>query len=232
MDDRGGALAHVRTSAIREAGRGLASRPPISRETPCARAPPEYCSHACTFAWPTRCDTGRRVARGRGWSDGHRPVVATSPGLSTPSAPGSRRDDMRASGSLQRVVLPIPDAPPVGLTTYDAKDPDIAFPPIEPLRPPEGAPNVLIILLDDVGFGASSAFGGPMQHPDCGTAGGGRPASTPGSTPRRCARRRDRHSSPGGTTTRSGWATSPSWQAARQATRRSAPTPARRSRRR
>jgi arylsulfatase len=51
------------------------------------------------------------------------------------------------------------------LTTYDAKDPETSFPPIEPLRPPEGAPNVLVILLDDVGFGASSAFGGPCQTP-------------------------------------------------------------------
>jgi arylsulfatase A-like enzyme len=72
---------------------------------------------------------------------------------------------MRAGGDLQRVVLPIPDAPPLGLTTYDAKDPDSAFPPIEPLRPPVGAPNVLIILLDDVGFGAASAFGGPCATP-------------------------------------------------------------------
>ena len=52
-----------------------------------------------------------------------------------------------------------------GLTTYDAKDPDTAFPPIEPLLPPAGAPNVLIVLLDDVGFGASSAFGGPCRTP-------------------------------------------------------------------
>ena len=52
-----------------------------------------------------------------------------------------------------------------GLITYDAKDPDTAFPPIQPLLPPEGAPNVLIVLLDDVGFGASSAFGGPCQTP-------------------------------------------------------------------
>jgi arylsulfatase len=51
------------------------------------------------------------------------------------------------------------------LTTYDAKDPDTKFPPIEPLRPPAGAPNVLIILLDDVGFGAASAFGGPCSTP-------------------------------------------------------------------
>jgi arylsulfatase A-like enzyme len=66
----------------------------------------------------------------------------------------------------QRDVLPIPDVTPVGLTTYDAKDPDTVFPPIEPLRPPEGAPNVLIVLIDDVGFGASSAFGGPINTPN------------------------------------------------------------------
>jgi arylsulfatase A-like enzyme len=65
-----------------------------------------------------------------------------------------------------REFLPIPDITPVGLTTYDAKDPAATFPPIEPLRPPEGAPNVLIVLLDDVGFGASSAFGGPIRTPN------------------------------------------------------------------
>ena len=56
-------------------------------------------------------------------------------------------------------MLPIPDRPAPGLTTYDAKDPDTSYPPIEPLLPPQGAPNVLIVLLDDVGFGASSALG-------------------------------------------------------------------------
>ena len=64
-----------------------------------------------------------------------------------------------------REVLPIPHADHVGLTTYDAKDPDTAYPPIEPLRPPAGAPNFLIVLLDDVGFAASSAFGGPIDTP-------------------------------------------------------------------
>ena len=65
----------------------------------------------------------------------------------------------------RRGVLPIPDRVQPGLVTYDAKDPDTSFPPIEPLRPPEGAPNVLVILLDDVGFGASSTFGGPVDMP-------------------------------------------------------------------
>jgi arylsulfatase A-like enzyme len=66
---------------------------------------------------------------------------------------------------VQRGVLPVPDQPNAGQVTYDAKDPDTAFPPIEPLRAPAGAPNVLVILLDDVGFGASSAFGGPVSTP-------------------------------------------------------------------
>ncbi|MGW2093010.1 arylsulfatase [Promicromonospora sukumoe] len=64
-----------------------------------------------------------------------------------------------------RTMLPIPDRPPTGLTTYDAKDPETSYPPIEPLLPPHGAPNVLVILLDDVGFGAASAFGGPCSTP-------------------------------------------------------------------
>jgi arylsulfatase A-like enzyme len=66
---------------------------------------------------------------------------------------------------IQRSVLPIPDAQHVGVTTFDAKDPDTTFPPIEPLLPPEGAPNVLIVLIDDAGFGSSSAFGGPCNTP-------------------------------------------------------------------
>ena len=66
---------------------------------------------------------------------------------------------------IQRSILPIPDIPHVGLTTYDAKDPNTKFAPITPIRPPKGAPNVLVVLLDDVGFGASSAFGGPVNMP-------------------------------------------------------------------
>ncbi|GAA4482075.1 arylsulfatase AtsD [Rhodococcus olei] len=39
------------------------------------------------------------------------------------------------------------------------------FRQVEPVRPPQGAPNVLLVMLDDVGFGASSAFGGPCRTP-------------------------------------------------------------------
>jgi arylsulfatase A-like enzyme len=67
---------------------------------------------------------------------------------------------------IQRSVLPIPDVTPIGLTTFDAKDPDTKYPPIRPIHPPAGAPNVLVILIDDAGYGSASAFGGPCQTPN------------------------------------------------------------------
>ena len=71
-----------------------------------------------------------------------------------------------AEDKVARNVLPIPDRPRTGEITYDAKDPETKFPPIEQLRPPKDAPNVLIILIDDAGFGAASAFGGPCKTPN------------------------------------------------------------------
>ena len=50
------------------------------------------------------------------------------------------------SRTISRANLPIPDPQHVGLTTFDAKDPDTSYPPIEPVRPPAGAPNVLVVL--------------------------------------------------------------------------------------
>ncbi|MGQ4388217.1 arylsulfatase [Streptomyces sp. SAS_270] len=66
---------------------------------------------------------------------------------------------------IQRQILPIPDVQRPGPMTYDAKDPDTSFPPIQPLMPPGQAPNVMLIMLDDVGFGAPSTFGGPCETP-------------------------------------------------------------------
>lgn len=77
----------------------------------------------------------------------------------------SRTLQQKQAHHVQREVLPIPDMPHIGLTTFDAKDPETKYPPIRDLRPPEGAPNVLIVLIDDAGFGSTSAFGGPCQTP-------------------------------------------------------------------
>ncbi len=60
-------------------------------------------------------------------------------------------------------VLPKPEPPfrgTIGRTTKESK-PD--FP--QEVQPPQGAPNVLLIMTDDVGFGASSTFGGPIPTP-------------------------------------------------------------------
>ncbi len=72
---------------------------------------------------------------------------------------------MSSQDKKHRSHLPMPNTERPQFIAYDAKDPDSKFPPIEQLRPPKGAPNVLVVLIDDVGFGASSAFGGPCQTP-------------------------------------------------------------------
>jgi arylsulfatase A-like enzyme len=72
---------------------------------------------------------------------------------------------MSSPDNIQRSVLPIPTTPRTGLITYDAKDPESKFAAITPLRPPAGAPNILLVLIDDAGFGSSSTFGGPCNTP-------------------------------------------------------------------
>ena len=62
-----------------------------------------------------------------------------------------------------REILPVPDLPSRGKIAIDARKAE--FPPIKPLRPPKGAPNVVIVLIDDMGFGCPSANGGPVNMP-------------------------------------------------------------------
>jgi arylsulfatase A-like enzyme len=73
---------------------------------------------------------------------------------------------MSNESQKHRSHLPMRNTSKPTLITYDAKDPDTKMPPIEQLRPPKGAPNVLIVLIDDAGFGSSSAFGGPCATPN------------------------------------------------------------------
>ena len=72
---------------------------------------------------------------------------------------------MTARDKLPRTHLPMRNTRHAKFIPYDAKDPDMVVTPIDRLLPPEGAPNVLIVLIDDCGFGATSAFGGPVSTP-------------------------------------------------------------------
>ena len=80
---------------------------------------------------------------------------------------------------VMRETLPIPDAKHVGLTTYDAKDPDTKYPPITALRPPKGAPNVLIVLHRRRRLRRLVGLRRPVQYADRRTAGGGRAEAQP-----------------------------------------------------
>ena len=60
-------------------------------------------------------------------------------------------------------VLPRPPQPFKGTVNLRAKESKPDFP--QPIKAPAGAPNVLLVLLDDVGFGATSTFGGPCHTP-------------------------------------------------------------------
>ena len=71
--------------------------------------------------------------------------------------------------------------------TLDGSQPDwnlIGHP-----TPPDGAPNVLLVLIDDAGFGNPSTFGGPIQTPNYTRIAERRACGTTGSTSPRCARR-------------------------------------------
>jgi arylsulfatase len=62
-----------------------------------------------------------------------------------------------------RTVLPIPEPEYPHSTVFDARN--ATPPPRFVVKAPDNAPNVLIVLIDDMGFGQSSAFGGPIHMP-------------------------------------------------------------------
>src|SRR5206468_6607578 len=69
----------------------------------------------------------------------------------------------QAADKLDRTVLPIPEPKRPAITELDARK--ATAPPRFEVKAPAGAPNVLIVLIDDMGFGQSSAFGGPIHMP-------------------------------------------------------------------
>ena len=67
------------------------------------------------------------------------------------------------AGELDRTSLPVQEPAPPTYTELDAGNAEP--PPRFEVTAPKGAPNVVIILIDDLGFGATSTFGGPIQTP-------------------------------------------------------------------
>ena len=63
-----------------------------------------------------------------------------------------------------RTKLPLADPPFIGKIGKTYQDSTAAWPPVP--APPAGAPNVVIIVLDDVGFGQVSTFDGPVPTPN------------------------------------------------------------------
>jgi arylsulfatase len=68
-----------------------------------------------------------------------------------------------ASAASAQDVLPRPDPSFTGTQGRTLQGSKPEFPP--PLRPPAGAPNVIVVLIDDAGFGNPSTFGGPVATP-------------------------------------------------------------------
>ena len=68
-----------------------------------------------------------------------------------------------ADPELDRTKIPFaaPEYPPA--TEIDARK--IQPPPLQVITPPQKAPNIVLIMTDDVGYGVPSTFGGPVDTP-------------------------------------------------------------------
>ncbi|MEW9835905.1 sulfatase-like hydrolase/transferase [Mesorhizobium marinum] len=76
----------------------------------------------------------------------------------------SQAQDQSAASDPDRTVLPMPFPPFGGVIGETYKESTAEWPRLP--TPPEGAPNIVVILLDDVGYGQTSTFGGPIPTPE------------------------------------------------------------------
>jgi arylsulfatase len=76
---------------------------------------------------------------------------------------GCGQSNQPAAGALDRTVLPIQEPQRPTYTELDARN--VPMPPRFEVKAPDGAPNVVIVLIDDMGFGVPSSFGGPVAMP-------------------------------------------------------------------
>ena len=75
----------------------------------------------------------------------------------------ARRKD---SGKVDRNILPPPPAEFRGKIGPNYKESTPDFSPAVPVMAPDGAPNVLVVVLDDVGYGHLGCYGGPIATPN------------------------------------------------------------------
>ncbi len=75
----------------------------------------------------------------------------------------SRNEHVVATDGLDRTRLPIAQPAPTPVT--EVLPENVPLPTPWEVTAPEGAPNVIIVLLDDIGFGGPSPFGGPINMP-------------------------------------------------------------------
>jgi arylsulfatase A-like enzyme len=80
------------------------------------------------------------------------------------STPGNQRSQQTTADGVNRSVLPIKEPVYPAITELDARN--AKAPERFQVTPPKNAPNIVIVLLDDIGFGHSSAFGGPIHMPN------------------------------------------------------------------
>ena len=79
-------------------------------------------------------------------------------------APQERSASVSSSnGEMDRTILPIQPPTLEKVTVMDARDAE--KPPIFAIDAPKGAPNFVVVLIDDIGFGATSTFGGAINTP-------------------------------------------------------------------
>src|SRR4051794_34811317 len=86
-------------------------------------------------------------------------AMATAHAQQIDGVPGSPS----ATQTIQGDVLPPPPRPFGGIINLDAEHSKPYWP--EPVVPPKGAPNVLLIMTDDAGYGVSGTFGGVIPTP-------------------------------------------------------------------
>src|SRR5688572_13246920 len=90
-------------------------------------------------------------------------IVACSIAYGCGQSPQKPETVSAAPGELDRTVLPIREPARQTYKELDARD--AKAPERFDVKAPKGAPNVVVILIDDIGFGASDHFGGPINMP-------------------------------------------------------------------